>query len=82
MNKKRNNKIKYKKNFLNNNKKIISYQDETPLFTGFLFGSHKLQTLMIGSIFLLDIVSFEREEKAKNGVKFGKNQNIKNSNLK
>ena len=42
------------------------------MFTGFLFGAHKLQTLMIGSIFLLDIVSFERKNNAEKGLEFGK----------
>ena len=49
--------------FSNLNFNFLRYQDETPLFTGFLFGLHKMQVFLICSVMVLNLLEIEVDER-------------------
>jgi hypothetical protein len=50
------------------NKSIGSYQDEYPLITGVIFGTHKLRCFMIGGIFLMELASIYVHKKTASAI--------------
>ena len=53
-------------NFIND---VFRYQDDFPLFTGFLFGLHKMQVFLLGSVMIMGLM---KAEKKNLDLKFGK----------